>query len=622
MAVPRIKPAIALTEAEERDAYPHPGRRLSKYEMLDQEKPLPRVPVPVRGPSPRDLRRQPGIWMPSQMPGQPYPQLKSLLQTSAVWNSAMSTQDRRITDDTTYHSPSLHTSEMIPPQPLGRDNRASSFDRGASGSRSSKKINQLIGHDLDLPSVDPYTLHEDTSIYGADFSAGAPSSDPESGSESEEDEQCRLSLEEGLLPLLLEIDEECWLNRRDSWVPRTLETVHVPPPLNVGRQERLPSDGSVSPCNSEHSPTHPPGVNFRLSSETPVRWNPVYGQFTDRRAANDYHRFAAELATSCGSDKSRKPASSTLSKQHGSSGERLKKAKTTEKLRQASTAAITRLWDNARTKDARKQTSSTVSLAAYPPPPFAPPLRPLPPIPAAAPARVASPAPSLQEDTRKKHCPARLSAVGVPLPPPSPHRYTLFPRPSTPPPPPLPAMQFRTRQQTSATQNSVFDYGSDNGEATDDDEAGRGAGRRWWRRSDEGDCRSSSEWPAVQRIKCPENDKDNKPSPLSSGSDDKGKPAPPTSGDAKERASSAGGVKGLFANARDLALLSPAERRRTDLRKSIRVLRASEPVEPRASSEAASPKSKSKVVKPKKTRQIRAYSHRSYFHSVSPGVIM
>ncbi|KAM3470093.1 hypothetical protein MY5147_006613 [Beauveria neobassiana] len=599
MAVPRIKPAIALTEAEERDAYPHPGRRLSKYEMLDQEKPLPRVPVPVRGPSPRDLRRQPGIWMPSQMPGQPYPQLKSLLQTSAVWNSAMSTQDRRITDDTSYHSPSLHTSEKVPPQPLGRDNRASSFDRGASGSRSSKKINQLIGHDLDLPSVDPYTLHEYTSIYGADFSAGAPSSDPESGSESEEDEQCRLSLEEGLLPLLLEIDEECWLNRRDSWVPRTLETVHVPPPLNVGRQERLPSDGSVSPCNSEHSPTHPPGVNFRLSSETPVRWNPVYGQFTDRRAANDYHRFAAELATSCGSDKSRKPASSTLSKQHGSSGERLKKAKTTEKLRQASTAAITRLWDNARTKDARKQTSSTVSLAAYPPPPFAPPLRPLPPIPAAAPARVASPAPSLQEDTRKKHCPARLSAVGVPLPPPSPHRYTLFPRPSTPPPPPLPAMQFRTRQQTSATQNSVFDYGATTARPLTTTRQG-----------------------VARRIKCPENDKDNKPSPLSSGSDDKGKPAPPTSGDAKERASSAGGVKGLFANARDLALLSPAERRRTDLRKSIRVLRASEPVEPRASSEAASPKSKSKVVKPKKTRQIRAYSHRSYFHSVSPGVIM
>lgn len=616
MAVPRIKPAIALTEAEERDAYPHPGRRLSKYEMLDQEKPLPRIPVPVRGPSPRDLRRQPGIRMPSQRPGQPYPQLKSLLQTSAVWNSAMSTQDRRITDDTPYPSPSLHTSEVVPPQPLSRDNRASSFDRGASGPRSSKKINQLIGHDLDLPSVDPYTLHDYSSIYGADYSEGASSSDSESGSEYEEDEECCLSLEEGLLPLLLEIDEECWLNRRDSWVPRTLKTMHVPPPLNVGRQERMPSDGSASPCNSEHSPTHPPAVNFRLSSEMPVRWNPVYGQFTDRRAANDYHRFAAELATSCGSDKSRKPALSALSKQHGSSGERLKKAKTTEKLRQVSTAAITRLWDNARTKDARKQTSSTVSLPAYPPPPFAPPLRPLPPTPPAAPARAASPAPSLQESTRKKYCPARLSAVGVPLPPPSPHRYILFPRPSTPPPS---TMQLRPRQPSPAMmQSSVFDCGSDN---DDDDEAERGAGRRWWRRSDEGDGRPSSEWPAVQRLKRPENDKD-KPAPLSSGSDDKNKPAPAATGDVKDKASSAGGVKGLFANARDLALLSPTERRRADLRKSIRVLRASELVEPRASSEVTLPKSKSKVVKPKKTRQVRAYSHRSYFNSVSAGVIM
>ncbi|KAM3510252.1 hypothetical protein MY11210_005974 [Beauveria gryllotalpidicola] len=606
MAVPRIKPAIALTEAEERDAYPHPGRRLSKYEMLDQEKPLPRVPVPVRGPSPRDLRRQSGIRIPSHWPGQPYPQLKPLLQTSAVWNGAMSTQDRRVTDDTPYHSPSLHTSEMVAPQALSRDCRASSFDRGASGPRSSKKINQLIGHDLDLLPVDPYTLHEYSSTYGADYSEGASSSQSESGSEYEEDEQCCLSLEEGLLPLLLEIDEESWLNRRDSWVPRTLKTAHVPRPLNVGRQGRLPSEGSASPCNSEHSPTHRPGVNFRLSSELPMRWNPVYGQFTDRRAANDYHRFAAELATSCGSDKWPKPASSTLSKQHGSSGERLKKAKTTEKLRQASTAAITRLWDNARTKDARKQTSSTVSLPAFPPPPFAPPLRPLPPTPPAAPARAASPAPSLKESRGKKHCPARLSAVGVPLPLPSPHRYTLFPRPSTPPPPP-PAMQFRPRQHPHATQNSVFDYGSDNGEATgadyededEDDEAGRGAGRRWWRRSDEGDRRSSSEWPAMQRLKRPENDKD--------------KPSRPASEDAKDKASSAGGVKGLFANARDLALLSPAERRRADLRKSIRVLRASELMEPRAPLEAPSPKSK--VVKPKKTRQVRAYSHRSYFYS-------
>ncbi|KAJ3484420.1 hypothetical protein NLG97_g7055 [Lecanicillium saksenae] len=552
MAAPRFKPAIALSEAEERDAYPHPGRRLSRYEVVSREKPLPHVPVPVKGPSPRELRRKADMRIPSQRGGQSTSQLQQQQQqTSANLAAASPSQNPRVVQGTPRETASMHTLKTATSQPMRTVNKAASFSMspaprpGASSRRSSKKINQLVGHDLDVP-VDPYGLqHKNNFSYSVEYFEGSSSSSYGSGSGSGSDSDDILdgyscfNMEEGLLPLLEE-DEEVLSSRETSWVPRTPMTGIMPPPLNIRRHGSEPSVGSTS--SAEHSPTHPKASNFTLSSGSPMRWDPAYGQFTDRRAANDYHRFAAELATPSGREKAAEPASppkrfiilpaSSKSSQNLNSN-------STGKLRQTGTAAIYRLWENVR--DDPEPVETTTPPPPPPPPPLPLSLPPLPSPPAATAELASVPCPAMpsRRNTLKKQRPSRLSACDAHPRPTKPVQRSLHVRSKstsqvcTQPPPPLPANQC-----------SVFDFDSD-------DEGGRGHGRRWWRRSDEEDSRSSSEWPSVQWNKKQDDD--------------------------KEKSSSfGGGVKGLLANARDRALLSPAERRRLDLRKSIKVLRAPE----------------------------------------------
>lgn len=537
MDAPRIKPAIALSEAEEREAYPHPGRRLSKYEVLnrpDREKPLPRVPVPVRGHSPRVLCRKSPMRIPSYQRGQSYSQLHSLSQEPASLAGPSSLQEARAADDAQTSPADTHKLKTTPPQPTKMVNKVSSFSRGASGRRSSQKINRLIGHDLDL--VDPYDRASFSSAAG--YSEGSSSSNSGSGSGSDSDDDYDdqgyfINMEDGLLPLLLEVDEDGLSSREQSWIPRTHGTAAKPMPLNIRRRGTADTVGSVSVSNGEHSPTSPTyptysqGTNFNLSSELP-RWNPAYGQFTDKRAASDYHRFAAQLATPYEREKS--PEAVPPSPGHqtiidlGSAEQYGKKTKHAAKL--SRTAAIIRLWDNARPKDAR---------AEMPPPP---------PPPLFEPARSTSPVLSFRGNTLKKHRPSKLSIVDVQPPSASSEQSLLHPA-STSAPSQMPS---RPRQVVTASQHSAFDCDSDDEEGG---EGGRVTPRRWWRRSDEEERRASAEWPSVEQL-------------------------PKQQEDDRDKASFGGGVKGIFASARGRALLSPAERRRLDLRKSIRVLRAPE----------------------------------------------
>lgn len=569
MDAPRIKPAIALSEAEERDAYPHPGRRLSRYERVSREKPLPHVPVPVMGPSPRELRRKSDMRIPSHRCGQSYSHLPSQPRTPANLTGSSPWQNSSAERGAPRESASMHTLKTATSQPMRTVNKAASFSAspmppGASGHRSSKKINQLIGHDLDVP-VDPYGLeHKNGFSYAPEYFEASSSSNSGSGSDSDDylDEQSCFNMEEGLLPLLEE-DEEGLSSRENSWTPRTPGTRMVPPPLNIRRHGSSPSVGSATISSSEHSPIHATGANFSLSSDLPMRWDPAYGQFTDKRAATDYHRFAAELAMPAEHEKAAEPTS--LPKRHtiiymGSPAKNSLKSKSTGKLRQSGTAAIYRLWEDVRDDEADEYRAPT-------PPPSLPPLPSLqmPPTPPADPVASQLPALTSRRNTLKKQRPSMLSTVEEPTKPapqrsfharsksasqPSPQSFHVRSK-STPHvafqalPPPRTQTQTRTQPQPQpATQCSVFDCDSD-------DEGGKGLGRRWWRRSDEEERRSSSEWPSVQLSKQPEEQETT-----------------------KEKTSFGDGVKGLFANARDRALLSPAERRRSELRKSIKVLRA------------------------------------------------
>lgn len=529
MDTPRIKPAIALSEAEEREAYPHPGRRLSKYEVLnrpDREKPLPRVPVPVRGQPPRVLRRKSPMRTASHQHGQSHAQLHSLSQTPASQAGLSSLHEARAADGAHTSPAHTHTLKATSSQPTKMVNKVSSFSRGASGRRSSQKINRLIGHELDL--VDPYDRASFSSAAG--YSEGSSSSNSGSGSDSDDDYDDQgyfINMEDGLLPLLLEVDEGGLSSREQSWVPRTHGGAIKPMPLNIRRRGTADTVGSVSASNGEHSPTSPTysqGTNFGLSSELPMRWNPAFGQFTDKRAASDYHRFAAELATPYEREKSLEavtpsPEPETVidlgcAEQYG------KKTKHAAKL--SRTAAIIRLWDNSRPKDAR---------AEMPPPPPPPP-------PLFEPPRSTSPSIAFRGNTLRKHRPSKLSIVDVQPPSPSLEQSLLHTASSAPS-----QMPSHSRQVVTASQYSAFDCDSD------DEGRGRDMPRRWWRRSDEEERGASAEWPPVEQL----------PKPLTED---------------KEKVSFGGGVKGIFASARGRTLLSPAERRRLELRKSIRVLRA------------------------------------------------
>lgn len=527
-----IKPAIALSEAEERDAYPHPGRRLSTHEgdggsgSVSREKPLPQIPVPTVSTATRELRRKSHFRIPPLRRSHSYSQLQSLSKSSAVLLGTSPPQD---TSDDIPSVPRLSASMQTLDGPRRGLHRAASFSTspalppGASGHRSSRKIHQIVGLELDVP-VKSYDVPQRSSYsYATECFEGASSSSSGSGSDSDDghDGQSSFNLEEGLLPLLEE-DEDGLSSRGNSWVPPTPGGGMAPAPLNIRRHGSSPSVASAS--NSDTSPVHQTGANLALGHGSPKRWEPSYGQFTDKRAANDYHKFASQLATSP------QPQRHSMTPSSASPEKNSKKAKTTSRMRFSGTSAIYRLWDGPPASTIDTPPPLPPSLPQLPPPPPPPPPPSLP----VGRAAVSAGGSPVRRNTLKKQRPARLSSnkpqpasesSRAPVPAQAPPRHASHA-----------ASHSISQQPLLASQCSAFDDDSD-------DEGSRG-GRRWWRRSDEEERRGSSEWPAVQLAKKQEEE--------------------------KEKTSFGVGVKGMLAN----ALLSPAERRRLDLRKSIKVLRS------------------------------------------------
>lgn len=162
--------------------------------------------------------------------------------------------------------------------------------------RSSQKIQQLTGHDVDV--MDEYKspfapLPSDASIEtGSVYTLNSAA--------SSESDLLRTSTEDGLLPLLEEDEEGGPSTRESSWGPPVGPFPAVPAPLNISRQPTIIKRNSAKEFSFDDA--------FSLDTNFLRPWEPGYGQFTDRKTAGQYHKIAVELAAAPGTATIHKPA--------------------------------------------------------------------------------------------------------------------------------------------------------------------------------------------------------------------------------------------------------------------------------------------------------------------------
>lgn len=186
-----------------------------------------------------------------------------------------------------------------------------SLSLGLHRRRSSHKVHQLLGHDIDVmeghsnrlshASTDSSTLSIDSlssSSLGHGLDCWTASGEGQSlllrrrGMVAAED--CSTN-GMALMPLLeLEADMD-GASLSSSWAPSSPLSAHVAP-LNVPKPViRHVNSSKFSDSCSPLIRTPTPLLHdddFAISS----RWDPAYGHFTDTKAAGEYHQFATELA--------------------------------------------------------------------------------------------------------------------------------------------------------------------------------------------------------------------------------------------------------------------------------------------------------------------------------------
>ncbi|KND95058.1 hypothetical protein TOPH_00288 [Tolypocladium ophioglossoides CBS 100239] len=153
--------------------------------------------------------------------------------------------------------------------PRSHARRISYSGLSATGRRSSHKVQQLIGYDIDIMEDCP-------------FSYGSVDSDASSNCSQKWDG------EPNLPPLL---DSGATSSRGSSWVPMSPQSAAVPSPLNISKLAiRDSSDSNLGGSFS-------PDVDVDLDEESAQSWEPSCRHFSDSMAAGEYHRIAADLAT-------------------------------------------------------------------------------------------------------------------------------------------------------------------------------------------------------------------------------------------------------------------------------------------------------------------------------------
>ncbi|TWU77200.1 hypothetical protein ED733_008625 [Metarhizium rileyi] len=143
---------------------------------------------------------------------------------------------------------------------------------------SQQKIYQLTGMDVDVMDDQSFP------------SGGADSDSSSTGSGVKLDEPATYEVPEYYLVPVLEADVDGSSSRGSSWGPMSPELAVMPPPLNLYKQP-MRDDNEKQPGGLNASFTQ-----MHLEDGIIRPWDPAYGQFSDHRAAGEYHQFTAQLA--------------------------------------------------------------------------------------------------------------------------------------------------------------------------------------------------------------------------------------------------------------------------------------------------------------------------------------
>lgn len=154
--------------------------------------------------------------------------------------------------------------------PRSHARRISYSGLSATGRRSSHKVQQLTGYDIDIMEDCP-------------FSYGSVDSDASSNHSQKWDG------EPNRVPPL-ELDNGDTSSRGSSWAPLSPQSAAMPSPLSMTRLAIRDSrdsniGGSLSPDG---------GVD--LDEKSAQSWEPAYRHFSDSMVADEYHRVSVELA--------------------------------------------------------------------------------------------------------------------------------------------------------------------------------------------------------------------------------------------------------------------------------------------------------------------------------------
>ncbi|KAG6003413.1 hypothetical protein E4U21_002046 [Claviceps maximensis] len=153
----------------------------------------------------------------------------------------------------------------------------SSFNSMARSSRrSSQKVHQLIGLQLDV--MDNQMVHMANAISDLPSATSNPKTTDDYG------------IPDYCLVPVLEADDDKTPSRGSSWGPMSPETDAIPAPLHIHKSL---SDGNCKKLDGLSESF----LEMDMDDDTVLPWESAHGQFSDIGAAGEYHRFTADLAT-------------------------------------------------------------------------------------------------------------------------------------------------------------------------------------------------------------------------------------------------------------------------------------------------------------------------------------
>lgn len=235
-------------------------------------RPLPPLPAPPSA-APRAVTPQ---------PSKPEPSPSFTSSMAFAYHGSFPINRKNTTRGQTTSAPRRAPSVTVAssPSPMAGHPHRNSYAASTRSRRSSQKVHQLTGMDVDV--MDDQSLRS--------VSEYSDTSSAESGVRLD-DLGVTYDIPDYYLVPVLETDGDDSSSRGSSWGPLSPESATVPSPLNVHRPSIR--DGSEKNLGSMSGSF----TNMHLDDDTVRPWDPAFGQFSDHRAAGEYHQFTADLAS-------------------------------------------------------------------------------------------------------------------------------------------------------------------------------------------------------------------------------------------------------------------------------------------------------------------------------------